>query len=116
MIAHVVLFQPRVDLSNADRAAFAASFERALTSIPQVRRARVGERVNLGRFYDQQNARSFSHVAIIEFDSEADLRSYLDHPAHEELGQRFFMSSEGALVYDFALVEGGRVQDLLRGE
>jgi hypothetical protein len=42
MIAHVVLFQPRADLSPTDREAFAAAFERAITEIPQVRRARVG--------------------------------------------------------------------------
>lgn len=116
MIAHVVIFQPRADLSPADREAFAASFERALTSIPQVRRARVGERMNLGRLYDQQNARDFSHIAIIEFDSEADLRAYLDHPAHRELGERFYRSAEAALVFDFELTDGERVQDLLRAE
>jgi hypothetical protein len=116
VIAHVVLFQPRADLSAADRAAFAASFERALTSIPQVRRARVGERVTLGRQYDQQNARAFSHVAIIEFDSETDLRVYLDHAAHRELGERFYRSAEAALVFDFVLMDAERVQDLLRAE
>jgi Stress responsive A/B Barrel Domain len=114
MIAHVVLFQPRAGLSDADRAAFAASFEHALTRIPRVRRAYVGERVNLGRFYDQHNARDFSHLAIIEFDSEADLRAYLDHPAHQELGERFYSAAEAALVFDFALTEGQRISDLLR--
>src|SRR5919108_3981749 len=106
MIAHLVLFQPRPDLSPTDRAAFAASFERALASIPHVRRARVGQRVNLGRVYDQQNARDFSHVAIIEFNSEGDLRAYLDHPAHEELGRCFYSSAEGVMVFDFRLQEG----------
>lgn len=105
MIAHVVLFQPRADLTAADREAFAASFERALTSVPQVRRARVGERVNLGRFYDQQNASNFSHVAIIEFDSQEDLVAYLDHPAHQELGTHFYAVAEAALAFDFSLVE-----------
>lgn len=112
MIAHVVLFQPRRDLSAAARSAFAASFERALTSIPQVRRARVGERKNLGRLYDQMNARDFPYVAIIEFDSEVDLRAYLDHPAHDELGKCFYESAEAALVYDFALSEGEDVTRL----
>ena len=116
MIAHVVLFQPRADLSATDREAFAASFERALTSIPQVRRARVGERVNLGRFYDQQNARDFSHVAVIEFDSEADLRAYLEHPAHRELGTRFYQAAEAALVYDFALSEGTEAGNVFKGK
>jgi hypothetical protein len=114
VIAHVVLFQPRADLSPADREAFAAAFERALTNIPQVRRARVGERINLGRLYDQQNALSFSHAAIIEFNSEEDLRAYLEHPAHQELGQRFYAIAEAAMVFDFAMVDGKRVRNLLQ--
>lgn len=113
-IAHVVLFRPREDLSQADRREFSASFERALTSIPHVRRARVGERVNLGRFYDHQNARDFSHIAIIEFDSEADLRAYLEHAAHQELGERFYQAAETALVYDFELREGEDVRGTFR--
>jgi Stress responsive A/B Barrel Domain len=113
VITHVVLFTPRADLSAADRQSFAALFERALTQIPVVRRARVGERKNLGRFYDTHNPASFSHVALFEFDSEADLLTYLEHPAHQELGQRFYEISESALVYDFDLVDGERVRDLL---
>jgi hypothetical protein len=114
LIAHVVLLQPRAELSAVDRDAFASSFERALTDIPQVRRARVGERVNLDRFYDQQNARDFSHIAIIEFDSEADLRAYLEHPAHQELGERFYQSAEAALVCDFELTEGVGAGEIFR--
>ena len=113
MIAHVVLFTPRETLPAADRDAFTACFERALTRIPVVRRARVGTRANLGRFYDTHNAASFSHVAIIEFDSEADLRTYLEHPDHQELGQRFYQISESALVFDFEVVDGDRVREFL---
>jgi hypothetical protein len=116
MIAHIVLFQPRADLSMADRDAFAASFERALTSIPQVRCARVGERITLGRTYDQQNARDFCYIAIIEFDSETDLRAYLEHAAHQELGARFSQAAEAALVYDFALREGAETGNVFRRE
>ena len=109
MIAHVVLFQPRSDLRAAEREAFAAAFEHALTSIPQVRRARVGARRIMGRQYDQQNRSEFSFVAILEFDSEADLRTYLDHPAHDELGRQFYGTAESALAYDFELTEGAGV-------
>jgi hypothetical protein len=109
MIAHVVLFQPRANLPATEREALAASFEHALTSIPQVRRARVGARRTLGRLYDQQNICDFSFVAIMEFDSEADLLTYLDHPAHNELGRGFYETAEAALVYDFELTEGAGV-------
>jgi hypothetical protein len=114
VIAHVVLFQPRPNLSPPQRDAFAQSFERALTTIPQVRRARVGERRNLGRLYDQLNTRDFPFVAIVEFDSEADLRAYLDHPAHEDLGRQFYENAEASLVYDFELSEGQDVTRVFR--
>ena len=112
MIAHVVLFEPRCDLAPSDREQFAEAFARAIASIPQVRRARVGERRNFDRLYDRQNPRDYSFVAIIEFDNESDLRAYLDHPAHQELGMRFYQTAQAAQVYDFALSEGveiGRV-------
>jgi Stress responsive A/B Barrel Domain len=110
VIAHVVLFQPRADLSPTEREAFAQSFARAVSGIPQLRRARVGERKNFARLYDRLNARSFSHIAVLEFDSETDLRAYLDHPAHEELGRRFYETAEGALVFDFDMKEGNEVK------
>ena len=99
MIAHVVLFQPRADLSPADRAACAESFERALTGIPHVRRARVGERMHLGRLYDQQNIRDFSYAAIIEFDSRQDPRSHSRTPGTPGVGRRFYETAEAALVW-----------------
>jgi hypothetical protein len=115
MIAHVVLFEPRPDLTPGERAAFAASFEHALTSIPAVHRARVGMRRNLGRAYDAHNRCELSFVAIIEFASETDLLTYLDHPAHQELGRRFYETAETALVYDFELTEGAEVKRVFQG-
>jgi hypothetical protein len=34
------------------------------------------------------------------------LLAYLEHPAHQTLGDRFFNSFEEALMYDFELREG----------
>ena len=109
MVAHVVLFRPRADLDEADRRAFAGAFQHAIAGIPSVRRARVGWRINLGREYDALNTHNFQFVAILEFDREKDLAAYLAHPAHQELGARFYQSAEAALVYDFELKEGADV-------
>jgi hypothetical protein len=106
VIAHVVLFQPKHDLAPAERDAFVAAFEQALAAIPQIRRARVGSRTSQGRLYDRLNARDFPYIAVIEFDNESDLRAYLDHPAHDELGRRFYETAEAMLAYDFELREG----------
>jgi hypothetical protein len=48
----------------------------------------------------------YSFAAILEFDSMAGLRTYLNHPAHEQLATRFFACFEQALMYDFELQEG----------
>ena len=113
MIAHVVLFRPKQDLTTEQRRAFAAAVEHALANIPLIKHARVGRRITAGREYDQQNVQDFPFAAILEFDSEDDLRAYLEHPAHQMLGTQFYVTSEAALVYDFELLQGIAVRDLL---
>ncbi len=113
MIAHVVLFRPSPDLSSEAREQFVAALERALSNIPEIRRARVGRRKTLGRAYDALAAEPYPFAAILEFDSEAALRTYLDHPAHVELGQRFFASAEAMLVHDFEMMDAAGARSLL---
>ena len=113
MIAHIVLLRPRRDLTPADRQAFAATFEKALQQIPVVRGARVGKRRVLDRFYDNHNAESYPYIAIIEFDSEQQLRAYLDHPAHDELGRRFYEIAEVGLAFDYEMKEARGAGDWL---
>jgi hypothetical protein len=106
MIAHVVLFRPRVDLSAEARHALTTSFEAALTQIPSIRRARFGKRVAVGRQYEALMAVDYTYAAVIEFEDRAGLMAYLDHPAHEQLASQFFSAFEEALMYDFELLEG----------
>ena len=114
MIAHVVLFRPKPQLSDDERAAFVATFEHALSHIALITRARVGRRITLGRQYDQQNAESYPFAAILEFANEADLRAYLDHPAHHALGEQFYATAESAMVFDYELAEGEQAGSYLR--
>ena len=113
VIAHIVLFRPPADLADSDRQALLDAMRAAFTGIAEIRRMRIGKRLLIGRPYETQMAEHFEYSAIIEFDSEPDLRAYLNHPAHADLGQRFFDSAEAALVYDFVIVEPDRVRDLL---
>jgi len=112
VVAHVVLLRVK-SLSPHDREALLDSMRVAFTGIPEIKRVRIGRRILLGRGYETQMAEPFEYSAIIEFDSEADLRVYLDHPQHAELGRRFFESVDAALVYDYALVDAGHVRELL---
>ena len=113
MVAHVVMFRPPADLPDSDREALLDAMRAAFTGIAEIRRVRIGKRLLIGRGYEMQMAEHFEYSAIIEFDSEADLRAYLNHPAHLDLGQRFFESADAALVYDFVMVEPGDVRRLL---
>lgn len=103
MIAHLVLFRPRPDLTAEDRQAFVAALERAFREIPTVRRARVGVRVTHGAAYEQLAKEDLPFGAVLEFDDFAGLKTYLEHPAHQELGARFWSSAEMSLAYDYEM-------------
>ena len=85
-----------------------------MRDIPSLRRARVGRRITIGREYEQLTGTDLPFAAILEFDDEAALKAYLDHPAHQRLAMRFFDSIEETQIYDIDLREGDvGVQDLL---
>jgi stress responsive alpha/beta barrel protein len=106
MVSHLVLMQPRADLSRADRAAFVASFTRALREIPSVRGVRIGRRIVHGANYERLPMPPADFIVSIDFDDFAGLRAYLGHPAHEDLGARFYEVLSSALVYDVEIVDG----------
>lgn len=113
MIAHVVMFRPPATLSLPDREALLEAMRHAFSHIGAIKRVRIGRRKLFGSRYESLMDEHLEWLAVLEFNSEADLRAYLEHPAHVDLGQRFFQSAEAALVYDFVIVEPDRVRDLL---
>jgi hypothetical protein len=106
VIAHLVLFRPRANLSDAERRGLAGALAGALRNIPSVRRARIGRRVTHGRPYEQLMRVNYEFAAMLEFDDVQGLKAYLEHPAHDALAARFFDAFEEALMYDFELNEG----------
>jgi uncharacterized protein (DUF1330 family) len=106
MIAHVVMFRPRANLSPAARAALVAAFETALREIPSIRRANAGRRLLQGRSYEALMNVDYEYAAVLEFDDAAALNAYLEHPAHQQLASQFHDAFEQALMYDFELQEG----------
>src|SRR5687768_15851412 len=99
MIAHLVLFRPRPNLSDADRRGLADALTKALRDIPSIRTARVGRRITHGRPYEALMQVDYSYAAVLEFDDLAGLKAYLEHPAHDALGAQFFACFEEALMY-----------------
>jgi len=104
VISHVVLFRPRPTLTREERIALIEALKAAVTGIASIKRASIGTRILLNRpGYETQMAEHFEYSAILEFDSEADLRDYLDHPAHTTLGRLLFTMADAVLAYDFAV-------------
>jgi Stress responsive A/B Barrel Domain len=112
VLTHLVLMKPRPDLSQAERAALVAAFERAVREIPTVRNVRVGRRVVHGAGYETVAPDIGDYVAAIDFDDVAGLQAYLRHPAHEDLGARFGQALASAAVLDF---EVGGIEELRAG-
>ena len=106
MVAHVVLYQLRPDLSDDARARATAALAEAFSMIPSIRRYRVGRRLAVGAGYEVAMPAGFDFFGVLEFDDVAGLREYLEHPRHAELGALFWSSAERALVFDYALAEG----------
>jgi hypothetical protein len=112
MISHVVLFRPKPTLTTDERTALIQSLRDAVSGIPSIKRTRIGKRILLNRpGYEAQMAEHYEYSAILEFDSETDLRAYLDHPAHVDLGRRLFMSADAVLAYDFNNVSLDQLND-----
>jgi hypothetical protein len=114
MIAHVVLFRPKPALSGSERAQLVDALRKAVTGIPSIKRTIIGKRILLNRpGYETQMAEHYEYSAILEFDSEPDLRAYLDHPAHNELGRLLFTSAQSVLAYDFNCVAPDQLSNLI---
>jgi hypothetical protein len=105
MLLHVVLFEPKGELSDADRAALVASIERAARTIPSVRRFEVGRRLSDGPVYRVGAPPALSYMASVAFDDRAGLDAYLAHDAHVELGRLFNQALAAAFVYDFDVAD-----------
>jgi stress responsive alpha/beta barrel protein len=106
MIAHVILFRPRPDLTEARRRETLDAFVTAVNSVPTVRRVRIGRRVRHGRpGYEQAMREDFQYAAVIEFDDLTGLTAYLEHPAHLGAAAHFTSSGATALAYDYEMVD-----------
>jgi hypothetical protein len=107
LIVHVVLFEPRADLSETQRQKILTDLEHAAVSIPTIRSLRIGRRIRHGfPGYEQRMSEDYQYIALLEFDDRAALEAYLRHPAHEAAGRHFTVSAAHSLAYDFEMLGG----------
>jgi len=114
VIAHVVLLQPRANLSASERRDALATLARTATDVPEIRRFRIGRRVRHGLpGYEQSMGQDYEFALIIEFEDVEALKRYLKAPAHAALGHLFTTATAAALAYDYEIVEPADAARLL---
>jgi hypothetical protein len=102
VITHIVLLQPRADLTEEERRAALDTLSRAAAGVPEIRSFRLGRRVRHGLpGYEQRMAQDYDFAVIIEVDDVAALTRYLGAPAHRALGELFSTATDAALAYDY---------------
>lgn len=101
MILHLVLYEPKPGLSEAEISQFKAVLAGACTEIPSIRQVRTGRTIDLGLGYEHRSSgQDFDYVAVFEFESVAGLKDYLSHPAHEALAEQFWKHCERTMILD----------------
>lgn len=104
MIAHIVLLQPKPELSDRERAAALETIRRSTAGIPEIRRVSFGRRVRHGLpGYEQLMPQDFEFALVIEVDDVEALKRYLRAPAHAALGSLFYTATAAALAYDYEI-------------
>ena len=102
MIAHIVLLQPRADLTDAQRQEALATLSKAASGVPEIRGFRLGRRIKHGLpGYEQLMPQDFEYALIVEVDDVDTLKRYLLAPAHTALGDLVYNATAAALAYDY---------------
>ena len=114
LIAHIILFSPRSDLTETARRDLLESLAQAANEIPAVKRFVVGRRMTHGLpGYEQVMQEDYAFAAIVEVEDVEGLKAYLSHPSHRTIGRHFTASAARSLAYDYEIVEARTATDLL---
>jgi hypothetical protein len=104
VIVHLVLLQPRGDLTDVDRERALDALRDAGSHLPDVRRFQLGRRVRHGLpGYEQMMRENYEYALLVEVDDMAALERYLRAPAHDAIGGLFTTAASAALAYDYEL-------------
>jgi hypothetical protein len=108
MITHIVLLQPRPDLTEEQRNRALEALSHAAANVPDIRSCRLGRRVKHGLpGYEQLMPHNFEFALIIEVEDIEALQRYLKAPAHLALGDLFYSATTAALAYDYQFEDFG---------
>jgi len=101
MIEHIVLFQFQPDASPESLAAVVTGLKELKGKIPQILQLSCGE-----NFCDR--AQGFTHGLVARFQDISSLKTYQEHPAHQEVVQNLIKPiAVNILAMDYEIPEEG---------
>ena len=104
MIAHIVLFTPKPEVTTDAVRSFAQAVLDVCGSVPSIQRAMIGKAISVDPGYTRAMGHStYKYAAVLEFAHSAALIDYLKHPDHAKLGRLFWDVCESTSVVE---VEG----------
>jgi len=106
MILHVVLYQPRETATGEERADLVSALAAACREIPSIQQVRVGRTINMNMGYENRSSgQQFDYMAVFEFRDEIDLKAYLLHDRHQELGKMFWKVCDRTFITDVSALD-----------
>jgi hypothetical protein len=107
VISHIVLFNPKPDVTTEQRRSFALAIHETCRSIDVVRAARIGRAKDIHAGYARSfGEKTYEYAAVLDFETEAALVQYLQHPLHRELGRLFWETCESTVVVEVEMRDG----------
>ena len=106
MIGHIVLFQPKADLTAEAARLFIDALTQGFREIPGIQMARVGKRMQAGIMYAQELGQTtYSHAAVLEFADRDSFVKYLEHPSHAAIGRQFWEACQSTFILDLDMLD-----------
>jgi len=107
VISHIVLFNPKPDVTTDQRRSFALAIRETCRSIDVVSAARIGRAKDINAGYSRVlGEKTYQYAAVLDFETEEALIQYLQHPLHRELGRLFWETCESTIVIEVEMRDG----------
>lgn len=94
MLTHVVLLQPKDDVSPAEITAALEHVQALQKAIPGILSVQVGENLNIS------NNQGYSHGFVLQFADAETFKGYAPHPAHQSVSDELRRISQNIIDFD----------------
>ena len=94
MVKHVVMVKFKPEVTQEQQAEFAKMSVGALVQIPGVKSIVAGQALDI------EGKPAYNAVLFIDFDDEAKLKAYLEHPTHKAAEAQFLAMCSDVMVLD----------------